>query len=439
MKKTKVFTSITAVILAAVLLFVTIVTINNNTKVANAETAKANIVRTISLKDTGIDYANFFNEFEDSELVIDEDNNALKFSGRQTLSAELFSEINLVSESNDTDGIDINYIFDYNANENEFILSIIADVENGAIVDNWFGVPFITKDNEIDIVFTTDDGIIYLSELEESGVLENCGWFSSLLKKVAVVATVVAVVATVVAVAVVAAPAVVAAATTVSTAVAVGGGTAALTAGTATAAVAAAAAAGTAAMATTTFAVATTTAAVATAIAAGVYIADQSLQLVDDATFSNPLKKVRILASSILSKIEEITLNKVYQFAYLDKSGLVVLPTKMNYIEAYGVLLSCGIINNSAVGVLSSELNNFTLSGTLATLVNTIKSKAVKAGYVGIYTISESDAAKLAYAAGGFFRGEAQSEVHDKTEGSGYYYHFHDFTHSIHVWYGNPF
>lgn len=49
----------------------------------------------------------------------------------------------------------------------------------------------------------------------------------------------------------------------------------------------------------------------------------------------------------------------------------------------------------------------------------------------------EEDAAKLAYACGGFFKGQFISENHDITKGSGHYYHFHDVMHLIHVFYGN--
>lgn len=38
----------------------------------------------------------------------------------------------------------------------------------------------------MDIAFSTDEGVIFLSDLESNGVLENCGWFSKLFKKVAV-------------------------------------------------------------------------------------------------------------------------------------------------------------------------------------------------------------------------------------------------------------
>lgn len=430
--RTKVLTSVIAIMLSCVLLFMSIVICNNTNNFAAVSAS----TRTVELNGNTVDYATFFNEFENAELVIDEENNALKFSGTKKLDADLFNELDLIGLTNYNDGIDVRYIFDYNADTNEFYLTVVADTENGEIIDNWFGVPFTTESGEIDISFATDDGIIYLSELEESGILENCGWFSKILKKVAIAAVIVAAVAVVVAVAVVAAPAIAAAATTVATAVSVGGGAAALTAGTATAAVAAAAAAGSAAMATTAFALATTTAAVATAIAAGAYVADRTLQLVDDLSFINPLKDIRELAESIVKDIKNLTKLRVYQFAYLSKAGLVILPTKLNYLEAYAVLIATGFVNYSATGALTVDLQNFVLPTSLATLVNTIKSKSIKAGYVGIYTATESDAAKLAYAAGGFFRGEMQSEIHDKTIGSGYYFHFHDFTHSIHVWYG---
>ena len=265
--RTKVITSIIALILSAVLLFVA-VAVNNNT-------GKTNVMRTISLSESNVEYATFFNEFEDAELIIDEENNSLKFSGTQTLSTDILSGIDLISSTDNEEGVDIRYIFDYNADNNEFYLSVIADTQDGVIIDDWYGVPFVTEDSQIDIAFATDDGIIYLSDLEESGILENCGWFSKLLKGIAIAAAVVAAIAVVAAVVVVAAPAVTAAATTVGTAVAVGGGTAALTGGTATAAVAAAATAATAATTTTAFTVATTTAVVAGTTAISAYLGAQ--------------------------------------------------------------------------------------------------------------------------------------------------------------------
>lgn len=276
--RTKIITSVIAFILSCVIMFTLAVVNPNTNQVVGA------LTRTVQLNKNTVDYEAFFNEFDNVELILDEDNNAIKFSGTRTVDAALFKEIDLVSLSDEDDGVDVRYVFDYNADKNEFYLSIIADTEGGEIVDKWFGVPFMGDDGEIDIAFATDDGVIYLSELEESGVLENCGWFSKLFKAVAIVAAVVAVVAVVVAVAVVAGPAIVAAGAAVGSAAAtVGAGGAAAAAVTTTAvaasAVTAATAVGTAAMATTAFAVATTTAVVATGIAAAstiAYVADQS-------------------------------------------------------------------------------------------------------------------------------------------------------------------
>ncbi len=257
--------------------------------VSNEYQRKASI-RTMQISEQKIDYSSIFNEFEDAKLMVDEQTNSVEFSGMQTIDKAMFDEIDNISFNADEQGVEIEYEFDYSADTNEFYLSIIANKEDGVIVDKWFGVPFVTENNEIDISFATDDGIILLSELDENETLENCGWFSRLKKAAKAIvknAPVIAVVATVVAVVIVAAPAVAAAATTVSTAVAVGGG-AALTGTTAAAAIAAAAAAGTAAMATTAFAVAGTTAIVASATA----IMGAVVNKISQKTYSSRTEKI---------------------------------------------------------------------------------------------------------------------------------------------------
>ncbi len=269
--RTKWLISIISIMLSCVLVFTIVMA--HHTK--NMVLIEPN-TRMIALDNSTVDYASFFSEFEDAELEIDESNNAIKFSGTKTIEAELFKGIDLISLAGDECGVDVRYTFDYNADENEFHLSVIANIENGEIIDDWLGVPFVNENNEIDIAFATDDGVIFLSELEDSGVLENCGWLSWLWKA----AVAVAVVAAIVAVVVVAAPAVAAAATSVGTAVAVGGGVAA--GATATAAVSAAAAAAATAMGTTAFAIASTTASIAACIALTSYIADEYVELTRD-------------------------------------------------------------------------------------------------------------------------------------------------------------
>ncbi len=234
------------------------------------------LVRNVVLSSEEIDYDAFFNEFDDSTLNVNESKNEVTFVGVKSYDKSMFDEVDFVSISPDDEEISIEYSFYYSADENKYLLSIIADVEDGVIVDNWEGTAFIADNNKVDIAFSTDDGVILLSDLEESWELENCGWFSKLFKTVAKVAAVVAVVAVVVAVVVVAAPAV-AAAATATTAVVSAGGAAALTG-----ASAAASAAGTAAMATTAFAIAATTAQVAVATAVTSYLASKTFEKLED-------------------------------------------------------------------------------------------------------------------------------------------------------------
>lgn len=206
---------------------------------------------------------NFFNEFEESNLIMDEDRNIIEFVGTRTFE-ESIPDAEEEGWSYMGTEARIRYQFYYCANTNKFFLAV-SDPNLPDVREVVRGVPFM-EGGELDILFLIDNEPVLLSELKDRGIVDNCGWFSRAMKNIAKIAVGVAVVAAVVAVAVVAAPAVVAAATTVGTALAVSGGTVAF-GSVAAAAVSAAAAAGAAAMATTAFAVAITTAATALSIA----------------------------------------------------------------------------------------------------------------------------------------------------------------------------
>ena len=219
-------TVLTSLVLTFVLAIVGIFSINYSNSGNNQ------LVRNVVLSSEEIDYDAFFNEFDDSTLNVNESKNEVTFVGVKSYDKSMFDEVDFVSISPDDEEISIEYSFYYSADENKYLLSIIADVEDGVIVDNWEGTAFIADNNEVDIAFSTDNGVILLSDLEESGVLENCGWFSKLFKTVAKVA--------------------------------------------------AASAAGTAAMATTAFAIAATTAQVAVATAVTSYLASKTFEKLED-------------------------------------------------------------------------------------------------------------------------------------------------------------
>ncbi len=217
-------------------------------------------IRDIELTHKEVDYQSFFNELKDQEINLDRSKNTIEYKATKELDASLFNEVDFVNYAPNKNKVEFDYKMKYDANENKFNLSISAKTDKGKVIDNWEGTPFVKENKEIDIVFATDNRLVYLSDLEEKGLINNCGWFSRLFKKIAKVAIALAVVATVVAIAVVAAPIVAAAIP------AFAGGAVALSGGVAASAMAASAV-GAATVATTAFAVATTTALTASVVA----------------------------------------------------------------------------------------------------------------------------------------------------------------------------
>lgn len=178
------------------------------------ETTLSANVRTVSLVENEVDYQSVLNEFEDGELT--KAGALTTFTGGQMLDASVFEEFDNVRESDleTLSDCKVSYKFTYDSESN--IVTIFAELinETGEMeLDEISGVGFINDAGEIDAVMNVDGEGILLSEMREAGLIENCGWFSRAIKKIAkkVVKTVAIVAATaVVATIAVTSPAVVA-------------------------------------------------------------------------------------------------------------------------------------------------------------------------------------------------------------------------------------
>ena len=375
------------------------------------------------LKQTDINYMSLLEEFDEKELVIEGNN--VKLEAIQYLEEDFFDIIDNVSMEKKFDTGSITYDIDYKGDENVFVLKTIAvDVYGNETITETEGAAFINENNEIDAIFVDEEENVLLSELT-GGNVENCGFFSRLkkaLKKVAVAVAVVAVAAVVVA-AVAACPAVgVLVTTTGQTVLAVTGtiGSAALVSG------------------------ALTTAAVAGTAALATYGLSQAIydSYVGTDVMTTSIKDTRALSKTIIATLTAgytLSLNRDYNIAYVAQGQVIIeRGVSLNYIEALSVLVAAGFLNGMTFpkGMTLIGKNNF--STAMNELLKKIEKLNISAKLIGIYTYDESDAAKLAYACGGFFKGKFESENHSPTKGSGHYYHFHDAMHLIHVFYGNP-
>ena len=142
-------------------------------------------VRTIEVKQNEIDFQASFEQFENA--VLESNEKVTTFEGTKTFNLLDFCEIDLVSEldAEATAEIEVKYHYHYDAELNVITLTAtLIDEEGNVTIDTMSGVPFIDENGNLDCVFDCDGEYILLSELQDAGMIENCGWFKKLCKKV---------------------------------------------------------------------------------------------------------------------------------------------------------------------------------------------------------------------------------------------------------------
>ena len=139
----------------------------------------------------------------------------------------------------------------------------------------------------------------------------------------------------------------------------------------------------------------------------------------------------------------------IYKLAYvIGKGSLNISSVNLGYLQALALLNSIYVFDDELNQVLDTTLlnkiNKINLSGLSEQVLVDIKALDEqrtnnKNCFIGVYTPTMLNASKLAYV----LRVEGidlstSAETHNVNVGSGYYYHFHDPRHKIHIWFGNP-
>ncbi len=410
------------------------------------------VVRTYEVTNNSIDYQSILDEFENSKLeTID---SLTTFEGYKTIDLSQLDGFDLVSDTDiEETQASVKYNFSYDSETN--IVTLSAELVDGLgeiQIDTITGAAFINEDGEIDAVMNVDGEGILLSEMQNAGMIENCGWFSRLIRKVVkvvvVAVTVAAVVATAAAVIVAtagsAAPALVAAgvglvSSGVTTSVAAG---AAIAAGATAAAI---------------------TAGIGVGIAVGETIVEETGGFMTiNNTYKIGQEKVDKSTKDLVQTISGTAtftslrkMSRAYHIAFVvtqkftenNKSysvgDLYISKKTFTFGEAYAILCGAGLVNS---------INKLTNNVDIINTVNTVLSKNVftdfveqikgyhKNGYlgkkaIGIYANSALAATTLAAVTGAWIKdGDTALYAYG---GDGGYYHFHDLQRTIHIWYGD--
>lgn len=101
----------------------------------------------------------------------------------KSFDASIFDDIDEVN-INDNNKVEIKYEVELDAIENVVVLKAHLNKTNESIIDVLYGAVISTEKDKYDVVFSTEDGDIYLSELEQNKTYEECGWFSRLIRRI---------------------------------------------------------------------------------------------------------------------------------------------------------------------------------------------------------------------------------------------------------------
>lgn len=179
-KRNIILTSIVMVIVCAVAYFVPTYLNSKQTAQTLSET------RTIEVKQAEIDYQRVFDEFEDAKL--ETEGSLTTFEGVKTFNLADLEGIDLVTDTDVEEDLEmqVKYKYSYDNETNMVTLEATLVGDDGEpLIDRMYGVAFVNEDGNLDAVFDCDDGeYMLLSEMQDLGMIENCGWFKNAWKKI---------------------------------------------------------------------------------------------------------------------------------------------------------------------------------------------------------------------------------------------------------------
>lgn len=139
-------------------------------------------VRTINVAENTINYEKVISEFDDAQII--RNGSVTTLECVNTIDLSDFDLFDNVSESDIQDSIGCQFTYNatYDAELNIVTLTatILGEVP---IIESIFGAAFIDENGRLDAVLEIEGETIYLSELQDLGMIQNCGWFSKLIKK----------------------------------------------------------------------------------------------------------------------------------------------------------------------------------------------------------------------------------------------------------------
>lgn len=138
-------------------------------------------VRNVELVDNNLDTNSYFEKFDSYKLNFSDDK--VNFTGYDSIKLSELFELDLISNKTIDNEVITKYSCTYDYENGIVSLSVsLIDGEEVSLIDTIYGVIIMDEDLKFDVAFDCDGEILLLSEMEEAGMLDDCGFFSKLKK-----------------------------------------------------------------------------------------------------------------------------------------------------------------------------------------------------------------------------------------------------------------
>lgn len=138
--------------------------------------------RTVSYDEKAIDEETLFDGFDTHKVEREEDN--LKVIAEKKFDKSFFEELDFVDLSDNQEKVSVNYEAKFIDEESTMYLSVIINDDNGEnnIIEILPGLVTFNKLGDADVMFMDEEGEIWLSDLQNSDVINNTGFWNFIRK-----------------------------------------------------------------------------------------------------------------------------------------------------------------------------------------------------------------------------------------------------------------
>ena len=139
--------------------------------------------RTVVYQDKEIFDEDFLNDFDDYSILTN--NEGSQLIAKKSFSKSILDEIDFVGLDENSEEFVVRYELSYIESEDTVLLTVtIEGYDEIPIIETIPGLPSLNNAGEPDVMFVVDGEYLWLSDLNESELFNEVGWFSSLVKTV---------------------------------------------------------------------------------------------------------------------------------------------------------------------------------------------------------------------------------------------------------------